>query len=330
MRNQKNFKEKILEILISKREPVSGQEISSKMGVSRAAVWKYIETLRDEGYRIDGVSNRGYKLVVSPDLLNPSEIKPYLPPDFSAEIYWSRSIDSTNEKAKELARAGAANGTLVVAETQLRGRGRRGREWQSPPGGIWFSVILRPQVSALQASRVSIFAAVVVAEEIAAATGVRAAIKWPNDILVDDKKVCGILIELAAELEQISYIVVGIGINANISTRQLSPDVSETATTLMEATGKKINRQRLLAKIAGRLINELPGIFGDGYRDYLERWRRLSAVLGRQVRIEDSGKTFMGKAVDIEENGALAVELDSGKRRIFESGEVSLRIDDKY
>lgn len=318
-------KEEILAVLRSAAGRVSGEEISARLGVSRAAVWKYIKNLRDEGYRIEAATSQGYKFVRAPDLLLPSELRPFLPVNFPSKIYWDRSTGSTNDEAKKLAQAGASLGTLVVAETQSGGRGRRGRGWESPPGGVWFSVILRPDVDVPLVSRISVFSAVVAAEEITAESGLSTTIKWPNDILIDGKKVCGILIELAAELEQVSYIIVGIGINANLRATQLSPDVRRTATTLLDASGKKINRQRLLAKIASRLVLELPDVFGDNYTDYLKRWRELSFILGRRVKIEAGGRVFTGKALDIQESGALIVALDSGEERVFESGDVSLR-----
>lgn len=318
--------ETILKILRAANGTVSGTEISAKLGVSRAAVWKYVKELRTLGYDIEGVSNQGYSLLSAPDLLLPAEIKPYLPTDYKGDIFWAPALTSTNERAKELADKGAAKGTVVIAETQTGGHGRRGRAWQSPPGGIWFSIILRPDIALLLASRTSILAAVILAEEINNETGLAAAIKWPNDILINGKKVCGILIELSAQLEEVNYIIVGIGINANIEIDQLSADVRETAASLVYLLGKEVNRRRLLGKIAGRLSNESSSIFGAGYQDYLQRWRRLSAVLGRQVTITDGGRRVSGKAIDIMENGALKIELPGGDERVFESGDVSLRL----
>ncbi len=275
---------------------------------------------------IEGVSNQGYRLISAPDLLLPAEIAPYLPVGFEGDIFWSATLASTNERAKELADKGMPTGSLAIAETQTGGHGRRGRSWQSPPGGIWFSIILRPDIALMLASRVSILAAVILAEAINTETGLRATIKWPNDILIEGKKVCGILIELSAQLEEVNYIIVGIGINANIKIEELSPEVREAAVTLTALLGKDINRQRLLGRIASRFVNEFPLIFDDNYPDYLNRRRQLSAVLGHSVTIEDGGRRFTGKAIDIMQNGALKIELSDGTERVFESGDVSLRL----
>jgi len=324
LRNNKSAT--ILKILRTANGAVSGTKISSELGVSRAAVWKYIKELRTAGYDIAGVSHQGYRLISAPDLLLPAEITPYLPLDYQGDIFWSPTLASTNTRAKELANKGAPTGSLVIAETQTGGHGRRGRSWQSPTGGIWFSIVLRPNVALIAAARVSILAAVILAEAINAETGLEATIKWPNDVLIAGKKVCGILIELSAQLEEVDYIIVGIGINANIKIEELSPDVRATATTLAAEASAEINRQRLLGEIAGRFVNESPLIFGDHYQDYLNCWRRLSAVLGHRVTIEDGGRCFTGKAIDIMESGALKIELPGGTERVFASGDVSLRI----
>lgn len=318
-------KKKGLEILRGGAQ-VSGEELSKALGVSRAAVWKYIEALRSEGYEIKGISNRGYQLNKSPDLLLPAELKRYLPPGYLGELYWYQNLGSTNDEAKILARQGAPGYSIVIAEEQSGGRGRRGRSWQSPPGGIWFSLILRPDIGISMASRISVFTAVVLAEEIASIIKIKAGIKWPNDIFIDAKKVGGILIELSAELERVNFIIVGIGINANIAKNKLGPEVSETATTLMEVLRHEIDRKKLLTAIANRFYKELDDVFDAGYESYLGRWRQLSIVLGKDVQISEGDKFFSGVAVDIEENGALLVDLESGDRRRFDSGEVTLRL----
>jgi len=322
----KEKKEKGLSILKASASSVSGEEMSKELSVSRAAVWKYIEALRKDGYEIEGISNQGYLLKSSPDLLLPMELKENLSSGYPGEIYWQRDIGSTNDEAKRLARLGTPGYSLVVAEEQAGGRGRRGRSWQSPAGGIWFSLILRPDFGISQASRISIFTAVVLAEAIALACGMKTGIKWPNDIFLGSKKVGGILIELSAELERVNFIVVGIGINANFAPDHLDPEVQETATTLLEVLGRPIDRKELLAKVANRFYEDLESALSDRYERYMIRWRELSIVLGKSVRISEGDKIFSGKAIDIAENGALIVDLDSGDRRLFDSGEVTLRL----
>ena len=319
-------KEKGLSILRASSSFVSGEEISRELSVSRAAVWKYIEALRKDGYEIEGISNQGYLLKSSPDELLPTEIRPLLPKDYQGDIYFHDELASTNDEARRLVQKGAPKGSLVIANRQKGGRGRRGREWQSPAGGIWFSLILRPDIPLLLAPRVSVFTVVIVAEAISASIDHEASIKWPNDIFIKNRKVSGILIELSAELDRVSYMVIGIGINANMRGDELSGDVKDSATTLMDEVGKKIDRKALVASIATRYYKELDRVFTDRYQDYLERWRKHSLILEREVSIKEDGKETIGKALDISENGALIVELTDGTKKVFESGEVSLRI----
>ncbi len=321
-------KVKGLSILRASTSSVSGEDISRELNVSRAAVWKYIEALRKDGYKIEGISNQGYLLKGSPDELLSTEIRPRLPDAYKGEIYFHEELESTNDEARRLAQEGAPSGTLVIAKSQKGGRGRRGRAWQSPVGGIWFSVILRPDIPLLLAPRVSVFTAVIVAESISLATGLKTAIKWPNDIFTNDKKICGILIELSAELDRVGHMVIGIGINANISGAELTDDVKGIATTLMDEMGKKIDRKALVASIATRYFLELEKVFTDKYQEYLESWRKNSLILGRVVSIEESGKETIGEALDIEENGALIVRLSDGRKKVFHSGDVSLKLRD--
>ena len=285
---------------------VSGEGIAEKLGVSRTAIWKHVKALREAGYGIASRTRSGYSLREAPDLLIPGEVRSGL----STEIIGRRvthydKIGSTNAVAKRLASKGAKDGTVVVAEEQDAGRGRLERSFFCPKGGIWFSVILRPSFMPHDAPKCTLMAAVAVAEAMGR-FGVRAGIKWPNDILAEGRKISGILTEMSAEIDRIRYVVIGIGINVNIGADEFPPDVREIATSMSIMRGKNVPRAAFFRAVLEEMERLYLSACSDGFGPMLAAWRAHSVTLGRRVRVigVDQGDVFEGMAVDIDEDGA--------------------------
>ncbi len=327
------MKEKILRLLREAGDSfVSGQKLCEKLGVSRQAVWKNITSLREAGYEIDSVPNKGYCLLSVPDRLLSPEIESRLSPEcICRKVDCYDRLDSTNSRVKELAERGEPEGTLVVAEEQTAGKGRRGRDWSSEPGvGIWMSLLLRPEMRPQEISCLTLVTALAVAEGIRWACGVSTQIKWPNDVILHGKKLCGILTEMSSERDYIHYVVVGIGINANTSV--FPEDIGKKATSVRLETGEKVDRPAVIAAVWEA--------FTCYYRKYLrtgdmtllqEEYNRQLINLNRQVRVyygmienADREQTETGIARGIDREGALLVETEQGIRAVV-SGEVSVR-----
>jgi BirA family transcriptional regulator, biotin operon repressor / biotin---[acetyl-CoA-carboxylase] ligase len=304
---------------------ISGEELSRRLQVSRTAVWKHIGGLRDEGYDIESSPRLGYRLVSVPDLLLPSEVRDGLRTAvLGREMVHYHTADSTNRLARELAANGAPEGTLVVAERQTGGRGRLGREWQSPTGGIWVSLILRPALPPYQAQLFTLLAAVAAAEATAETTGLVPGIKWPNDLLVNGRKLVGILTEVSAEMEQVNYLVLGLGLNANVPAPAFAEELKESATSLLVETGSPVSRAGWLRSFLEHFEAGYCSAQQEGFADMLSRWRRYSVTLGRPVRVTVGERSREGIALDISEQGALLVRTDEGTE-MFLAGEVTLR-----
>lgn len=322
------MKERILQILReSGSEPISGEDLSRRLQVSRTAVWKHIKQLRAEGYDIESRTKAGYRLVAAPDYLYPAEIKQLLNTrSLGQEIRHFQKISTTNDMAKDLAIQGQAEGLLVIAEEQTVGKGRLGRQWVSPQGkGLWFSLLLRPLINPQEAPKLTVLAAVAVAQSIRKITGLPAQIKWPNDVLVEGKKVCGILTEMNAEMDRVNYIVVGIGINVNQTKEDFPIELTEIATSVAMAWGQTVKRIDLLTEILQNLDNLYYRFLQGDYGEAWEVWRQLSCTIGKNVMISGPNWQVKGLAVDIDQDGALEVVLPTGERKRFLSGEVSLR-----
>lgn len=309
------------------KEFVSGEEICKRLGISRTAVWKHIRTLRKEGYVIDAAPRSGYRLSDVPDRLFPEVIGLGLDTEFMGRAaYYYDSIGSTNREARTLASRGAPDGTLVVAEEQTGGRGRLGRGWFSPHGlGIWCSLVLRPGIQPAEAPPVTMLTAVAVASAIEKVAGIRPGIKWPNDLLVDGKKICGILTEMDAELERVNFLVVGLGVNVNIPREDFPGVLREIATSLYLAGGKPVSRQELLQQ----LLREFEACYRvwleSGFRPVLEEWKRRCVTLDCPIRLITFRDSWEGWAEDVDGDGALILRLPDGSRRRFLAGEVSFR-----
>ncbi|SDF17333.1 biotin--[acetyl-CoA-carboxylase] ligase [Sporolituus thermophilus] len=305
---------------------VSGEEISKQLAVSRTAVWKHIQALKNAGYDIEAHSRLGYSLRQAPDLLLPAEIAARLKTTvFGKEIRYFAEIGSTNNEAKRLAAEGCPEGLIVVAEAQNTGRGRLARGWFSPFGkGIWLSVVLRPSFHPLDAPKCTLMAAVALTKAIHKVTDAPCGIKWPNDILYEGKKLVGILTEMSAEMDAINYVVIGMGINVNIAPDEFPPELRDIATSVAAAAGRPVSRLALLAEVLAELETVYCLAVSQGFDPVLDEWRKLSITLGQQVNVLAPGETFTGIAVNIDNEGALLVDTGQGVRRVL-AGDVSIR-----
>jgi len=298
----------ILKTLRESGNYVSGERLSKQLGISRVSVWKHIGNLRQDGYVVEA-SPRGYHLVSSPDLLLPCEF-----PELENKIHYFREIGSTMIVARELAKRGVEEGTMVLAESQFHGRGRLTREWLSPEGGIYFTIILKPKISPAYAPRINLMASVAVARAIREVCGLKAELKWPNDVLIKGKKVCGILAEMEAEVDVINFINLGIGINVNASI----PQYEKEATSLKDELGEEVPRKELLKAVL-KEINEQQALLTED--KLLREWKNLSVTLNKQVRIMTLCGEVMGRAIDIDSNGALVLRSEDGSLRSIIAGD---------
>jgi len=305
-------------------EFVSGEAISDKLGLSRAAVWKHVNALRGQGYRIDALPARGYRLVEIPDRLTPLELRPLLAThDLGQVLHCFEEVGSTNDVAKQLAEEGAAHGEAVIAERQTAGRGRRGRAWDSPAGkNLYLSVVLRPDLPPQRAPELTLVASVALCDVVRQA-GVEAGIKWPNDLLARGRKLAGILTELAAEPDTVQWVVLGMGVNLNVRAEDFPDDLREQATSLAIERGQPAPRALFTAALLARLEEWLDRHAAEGFGPVREAWRERSATLGREVRVEVEGREVTGVAEDLDETGALLVRCGKRLERVT-SGDVQL------
>lgn len=319
------MKSEILRMIRDSEGYVSGQELCNKFGVSRTAVWKVINQLKEAGYGIEAAQNKGYHMVSAPDLINVPELESLRNTEWAGcEIFYYDSLDSTNTKAKELAEQGHPSGTLVVAERQTVGKGRRGRGWESPPHtGIFMTMVLKPDINPNNASMLTLVAALATARAITRVAGEPAQIKWPNDIVMNGKKIVGILTEMSAQFDYINHIVVGVGIN--VHNESFPEELAETASSLYLECGRKFHRASLIVAF----LEEFERL----YAIYLEtedmsglqkEYDIMLVNKGRQVRVLDPKEPFEGKAMGISKKGELIVDTWES-RKLVSSGEVSVR-----
>lgn len=321
--------DQVLKLLLQEGEHLSGETIAERLGVSRAAVWKRIKALREAGFTVEAQPKRGYRLLGCPDLLWPARIGHALNTELMGrEIFYFPAIDSTNLYAKKLAANGAAEGTLVIAEGQTQGRGRMGRSWLSPAGkSLLFSVILRPPLQPNEVFRLTILSSWAAARAIARQTPLAPQIKWPNDILLQGRKVGGILIEFAADQDRVSFAVVGIGLNVNFDPLAY-PELAGAATSLAKELGQEVDRLGLLVALLRELDRGYRLLLTgpeSGFEAIRAEWRASLIVLGKQVRVSCGEEVQEGLAEEVDENGALILRDAKGKRRVIYTGDVSLR-----
>lgn len=320
------MKGEILKLLKETDGYISGQELCEKFGVSRTAIWKVINQLKEEGYEIEAVRNKGYILKGSADVLSKEELESTIHTKWAGEnvVFFEETV-STNNEIRSLAEQGVPHGTLAVAEKQLGGKGRRGRVWTSPAGvGIWMSMLLRPQIDPLAASMLTLVMALAAKKGIEISTGLKSEIKWPNDLVLNKKKICGILTEMSTELMEIQYVIPGIGINVN--QKDFPDDIKATATSLYIESGKIQKRSEIIAAIMEAF---------EGYYDTFIKTQDMSGLieeynanlvnLGNEVCVLDPAGEFRGVSEGINKEGALLVRLADGTLKEIISGEVSVR-----
>lgn len=321
-------REKVLTYLMNNRGYISGQKISEELNISRAAVWKVIRQLKDEGYVIESATNKGYCLISVPDMLSKDEIEKYLGSDMGdSTIIILDEVDSTNTYCKRLAGEGAKAGTVVIAEKQTGGKGRRGKSFSSPKGlGLYLSVILRPDRQpgeTLHLTSVFIEAACDAVEN---ACGIRPQIKWTNDLVIGKKKISGTLTEMSIEAESghIDYVVLGTGINCNQALSDFPDEIQDMASSLGMETGENVSRNRLAAELIKQFKIASDTLFTEK-KSWMERYKKDCITLGKDVKIITGDKTEYAHVDDIDEDGCLLVTyLDGQKGKVF-SGEVSVR-----
>lgn len=319
------MKTKILQVLKNHEGYVSGQELCEQLGVSRTAVWKAVNQLKEAGYEIEAVTNKGYRLKAVPDILTEQELISICKTQWlGRQFYCYEEISSTNTEAKRLADEGAEHGTVVIAEIQTQGRGRRGRQWTSHKGeGIWFSLILKPQIPPDRTSALTLVTALAVVRAIRRVTGLNPLIKWPNDVVLSGKKVCGILTELSTQVDYVNHIVVGIGIN--VKHQEFPAEFAGRATTLETEQAAPFLRAELLEAV----LEEFEQCYAM-YLETLDMERMLEEYngclvnYGSAVKVLDPAGAYQGTALGVNKRGELLVEQE-GEIRAVSSGEVSVR-----
>lgn len=320
-------KDQVLILLKQAKDYLSGEEMSKSIGVSRAAIHTAVNKLRKEGYQIESATNKGYRLQNSVDLLTSGEIQSFFTKKREEDLICYETTDSTNTRLKELAQQGAKTGTVVVANEQTAGKGRLGRTFQSDKNdGIYMSILMRPNGGLEQISEITAWVAVCVARAIERVVQVNPGIKWVNDIVIEGKKVGGILTELSVEGEsgKIQYLVVGIGINVHNALESFPEEIRQKASSIAVQTGKKINR----AQLAAAMIEELDEMFcvwPNQKEEYLSYYRKNCVTLQKQVRLLRGGEERTGFAKGITEEFHLLVEYEDGNTEDISSGEVSVR-----
>ncbi|MDO4475884.1 MAG: biotin--[acetyl-CoA-carboxylase] ligase [Lachnospiraceae bacterium] len=316
----------ILSILRQRGDSVSGQELCQLFGVSRTAVWKRIRQLQEEGYEIEAVPNRGYRLLSAPDVMTAQEVEGHLHTRWAGHpTYYFPTIGSTNQYAKQIAEEGAPEGALVIADEQTAGRGRRGHTWATPPGtAIAMTLVLRPTLPLDRIAMVTPVIGLAAADACRELCSDQVSIKWPNDVVIGGKKISGILTEMSAEMNAVHYVVIGIGINVNVE--EFPEELREIGTSLRIETGREHNRAQLIAKIMEYFekyyacLQETKDLSG-----LREHYNELLVNRGREVRVLDPNGEFTGVAEGINDLGELLVRREDGELVNVYAGEVSVR-----
>lgn len=313
---------KILKLLYEKKdEYIPVEEMESTLGITQTEIDEKIQKLIAEGYKIDAKQSE-YRLTGAPNLLLPYEIKKNLNTEFLGKnIHFFKEVNSTNDVARKLANEGAEEGTIVIAESQRSGKGRRGKKWISPSGGVWMTIILRPDIEPTKAPQLTLVTGVAVAETLNQECGLNIGIKWPNDILIGDKKVCGILTEVKTKNGKVDYVVVGIGIDLNMDISNFPPELQGGATSLKEELDREIRSVELVQRFLLHFEYYYKQFTEGNFRSILNEWRKLSSTIGTYVELHKKGRNVYGEAVGINKDGKLILELDDGSLKKIISGE---------
>jgi BirA family biotin operon repressor/biotin-[acetyl-CoA-carboxylase] ligase len=317
------MRERLMMKLMEAQGFVSGARMSLDLGISRGAVWKHIQVLRQEGFAIAASPRKGYRLLDVPDVLYAAVVNPLLTGGFGKPYHYRHSLTSTNDTAKALAHSGAPEGTVVVAEEQTGGRGRRGRFWHSPPGGLWFSLILRPKTPPAEINSLSLVLSLAAAEGLEQLPGISPSLKWPNDLLLGGRKVGGILTEISAEADQVHYAVAGIGINANFTS--FPPEIEQTATSLQAHSGGAVCRPRLLSALLTALEDNYRRWCEKGFPPFRAAYKERFGLLGKTVSAATPTGTLNGLVRDVDGDGNLILTLRNGEEMRLSTGEITVR-----
>jgi len=306
---------------------VSGAELSQKLHVSRAAVWARIEDLRSLGYDIEASPHRGYRLLSAPDVLHADDLISRLGKTkvIGRDIRVFQETTSTNDVIEKLARDGVKEGVVVLAESQTRGRGRLGRKWMSPAKrGLWFSVLLRPDLRPQDTTRLTVGSATALRRAIESHTGLKPEIKWPNDILIHGRKVAGILTELSAELDHVKYVILGIGVDVNLSQGDFPAELRKLATSLKVELGKPVSRPELAVAILRELDRDYGRIASGQFAAVADEWEAHGTTIGHEVIIRTGDRRIRGRAESLGEDGALLLRTEHGHLERIIGGDVTL------
>jgi BirA family biotin operon repressor/biotin-[acetyl-CoA-carboxylase] ligase len=307
---------KVLEVLEAGDNPVSGEQISARLGISRSAVWKHVKELKSMGYEIESSQKEGYRLIKKSNRLLPYEVHKRLQTNFiGKKMRYYESTPSTNWVGKQLASesdAAQIHGMVIIAEEQTGGIGRLGRSWVSPAGGVWITIVLKPDIPIDRVFMVTMAGSVAVARAIRKEYDLGALIKWPNDIYIGDKKVGGLLLELFAEADQINYCLLGVGVDVNISPGDLE-GVKSAVTSISAEMGHDVDRAVFLARLLKEFESKYLLIESGEYDAVIREWKSFSGTLEHRVKINTMKATFEGEAIDIDEFGALLIRKDNGK-----------------
>jgi BirA family biotin operon repressor/biotin-[acetyl-CoA-carboxylase] ligase len=318
---------KILSALRENRDGVSGAELAEQLGISRAAVWSRIEELRKVGYDIEAGPHSGYRIAGEPDALLADDLLSRLGKTkvIGRDIRVFGRTTSTNDVIEKLARDGVKEGVVVFAESQTKGRGRLGRQWISPERkGLWFSILLRPDLRPQEATQLTVASATALRRAIQAETGLHPEIKWPNDILVGGKKVAGILTELSAELDKVRHVILGIGVDVNLSPNEFPPELKKTATSLKIEAGETISRPELAAALMRELDADYLRICAGKFSTVAIEWEEHCATIGRDVTVQIGERKIRGRAESLDDAGALLLRTEHGRLEPITGGDVTL------
>lgn len=320
------MKNQILKKLKEQARYISGEDISKTLNVSRTAVWKHINELRKDGYVIESSSKKGYRFVQAPDILDRREINIPQGQLIGGNIQHFAEIDSTNNYAKKIASEGCAHGTVVVADRQTMGRGRIGRQWQSDSAdGLWFSIVTRPELEPENIQVITLAASVAVVEAIKETQGIICGIKWPNDIILDGRKLGGILTELSAEPGHVNYVVVGIGINVNQDLEHFDYEIRQKAVSLKMYDNKPVQRSKLLGSILTSFEKLYKSVLLGKNKDIIDKWSEYSVTIGKEVKVAYRNVEYIGTAQSIAADGRLIVKCKDGVTREISAGEIQVR-----
>ena len=305
---------------------ISGQQIANHIGCSRTAVWKHIEEFRTEGFVVEAVRNKGYRIIFTPEKVTANEIQLGLQTKTLGKmIHYEESVETTQKIAHTLADDGVPEGTLVVAEEQHGGKGRLMRPWYSPKySGIWMSLILRPKIPFQQAPQLTLLAAVAVAQAIEHTTNLKPQIKWPNDILINRKKVTGILTEMQAESDRIHSVIIGIGMNVNQQKNDFPEELQDIATSLLIEGQNKVSRARVIQEILVRIEALYEQFLEEGFLPIKKLWESYAISLGQEIKATTVNNVIIGKAIGITDEGVLLLEDSSGKVHSIYSADIQI------